>query len=222
MRRPSPNRRRVAAGTVEVIGTEGPVRPTAPCLTLPDGDGVLEGVDAELRRRERLSAVGCGRHHDHGHLPTSSRPTRCRSTSRPISPQRSRAAAATRASRGATCSTYASYSRHVTPGRPSEWSRTVPQKVTIPPHPGRTAHRHASSTGRGSPPTPTQSPLSGGVRSVRPPGPFSMFSLASVTTIPFPGASRERAVTTIIRHLAGLSTFAAFGCRSDILTARDQ
>ena len=175
-RPPSPHGHLVAAGRVELIGAEGPVRATAPCLALPDGDGVLEGVDAELCRPERLARWGVDATTTTDTSPTSSLPTRWSSTKRPIIPQRSRAAAATRVSRGATCSMYASYSSHVTPGRSSEWSRTVPQKVTIPPHPGRIAHRHAASTGRDPVPTPTQSPLFGGVSSVRVAGMFSMFS----------------------------------------------
>ncbi len=53
---------------VDLMGAEGPVRSTAPGLALPDGDCVLEGVDAELRSRERLGTMWCRRHHDDGHL----------------------------------------------------------------------------------------------------------------------------------------------------------
>src|SRR5579862_9236550 len=52
---------------------------------------------------------------------------------------------------------YASYSSETTPGRPSEWSRTVPQKIVSAPQSGRGAHSITSSTGSGSSDTPTQS-----------------------------------------------------------------
>src|SRR5271155_181497 len=62
---PSPNGRAVVVGTVDLLGAESPSGATAPCLAFPDGNGVLDGVDAELRGCEGLGAMGCRRpHHD--------------------------------------------------------------------------------------------------------------------------------------------------------------
>src|SRR5436309_1534846 len=91
------------------------------------------------------------------HSATSSSPIRCSSATRPISGTRARPLAAMAARRGTTCSSYASYSRPVTPARPSAWSRTVPANTTTAPQSARTAHPYATSTDSGSDVSASQS-----------------------------------------------------------------
>src|SRR5215471_3402454 len=82
--------------------------------------------------------------------PTASTPTRWSRTMRPTVGHRTRASSATWAMRGTTWLSYASYSRRLTPGRPSAWSRAVPENRTRPPQSGRTAHSRAAPTGSGA------------------------------------------------------------------------
>ena len=87
------------------VGARAPSGAPCPVLQLPDGHGLLQRVDEEPAPLEGLRPVG-GRDQTTATeaSPTWRRPTRCHRTILPRSATRPRAAAASSARRGTTCS----------------------------------------------------------------------------------------------------------------------
>ena len=147
-------------------GRTVPSRSALPRFALPDGHRALEGVDAVVGGFERLEPVGGRDHHQDAGLPHLQTP---RAVDQRQSADRRPRPAGRRGHRQPRhrLPVKTSYSSDVTPGRPSEWSRTTPQKVTTAPQSGRVAQATARSTESGWSVTSIQSFVSssgGGTR----------------------------------------------------------